>query len=209
MVRIIFFTILGIWFSSCGNSQNEPNYELVGGPCEGCEAIFEYGNKKLNAVDTLPDFNEPGTQIKVTGTVYKNDGKTPAPDVILYVYHTNQKGIYAAKEGETGWGEKHGYIRGWLKTDKKGRYAFYTLKPAAYPSRTLPAHTHIIVLEPNGKYYWLDGYHYKGDSLLTSKEINPEAPRGGTSGLLELKEKNGVLLGKRDIILGENIAGYK
>ena len=190
-------------------SQQRQSYTLVGGPCEGCEAIFEYGDKELSPVDTLPDFHNKGLKIKVTGTIYQNDGKTPAKGVILYIYHTNQNGIYATKGGETGWAKRHGYIRGWIKTGKDGKYTFYTLKPGTYPDRSSPAHIHPIILEPNGKYYWLGSYHFKGDPLLTEKEISPESPRGGSSGLLSLQKEGNLLVGKRDIILGKNVPGYE
>ena len=37
------------------------NAQRVGGSCEGCEAIFEFGSKKLSWIETLPDFKEPGS----------------------------------------------------------------------------------------------------------------------------------------------------
>lgn len=178
---------------------------LVGGPCEGCEAVFEYGNKTLSPVDTLPGFNDPGPKLKVSGTIFKNDGKTPAEGVILYIYHTNPKGIYPTKGNETGWARRHGYLQGWVKTAADGKYTFYTLKPGTYPGRAAPAHIHPTILEPDGAYYWLDSYHFAGDPLLTEKEIAPEAPRGGSSGLLKLKKDGTLLIGERDIILGRNI----
>ena len=170
--------------------------------------MFEYGDKELSPVDTLPDFNDEGQQIKVTGTIYQSDGKTPAGGVILYIYHTDQNGIYATKGGETGWGKRHGYIRGWVKTGEDGRYAFYTLKPGIYPNRSAPAHIHPVILEPNGKYYWLGSYHFEGDSLLTKKEISPKSPRGGSSGLLFLRKEENLWVGERDIILGKNVPDY-
>lgn len=205
---LFMFTVLTV---SCGHSQNKEKISprLVGGPCEGCEAIFEYRNKKLTSVDTLPDFNGQGLKIKVSGVIYKNDGKTPAKDVILYVYHTNQNGIYAPRNGDTGWAKRHGYIRGWVKTDTEGRYTFYTLKPGLYPNRSSPAHIHPTILEPNGKYYWLESYHFQGDPLLTQKEISPENPRGGSSGLLTLKKEGNIWVGTRDIVLGKNVSDYK
>lgn len=206
VVLAIFSTIL---LSYCSNAQQEVNPKLVGAPCEGCEAIFEYGDKNLTSTDTLPDFHKEGVKIKVEGTIYKVDGKTPAENVILYVYHTNQEGVYAPKEDSKGWGKRHGYNRSWVKTNKNGRYAFYTLKPAAYPNRSEPAHIHYTILEPNGKYYWLGSCHFKGDSLLTNNEINPDSPRGGSSGLLTLRKEGNLLVGKRDIVLGENIPGYE
>jgi len=203
--------ILTIFLSSFGSSQSQHQnlFRLVGGPCEGCEAIFEYGDRELTSVDTLPDFNDQGLKIKVSGTIYQNNGTTTAKDVILYVYHTDQKGIYATKGGETGWAKRHGYIRGWVKTDKDGKYSFYTLRPGVYPNRSSPAHIHPTILEPGGKYYWLGTYHFEGDSLLTDNEINPDFPRGGSSGLLTLKKEGDIWAGTRDIILGKNVPDYE
>ncbi|NJM25880.1 MAG: hypothetical protein HC859_10755 [Bacteroidia bacterium] len=90
------------------------------GPCEGCEAVFEYGSKKLHSTDTLPDFHDKGDKIRIHGTIYKNDGKTPAAGVILYIYHTDQAGVYPTRGGETGWEKRHGYLRGWIKTAPTG-----------------------------------------------------------------------------------------
>lgn len=182
---------------------------LAGGPCEGCEAVFEYGDKKLAPVDTLPDFNDKGPKLKVTGTIYQNDGKTPAEGVILYIYHTDQSGRYATRGNETGWARRHGYIRGWVKTGKDGKYTFYTLKPGTYPDRSMPAHIHPIILEPNGKYYWLGSYHFEDDPLLTEKERSPRSPRGGSSGLLSLRKEGDLRVGVRDIILGKNVPDYE
>ena len=182
--------------------------QLVGGPCEGCEAVFEYGDRELTPVDTLPDFHDEGPKIKVTGTIYQNDGKTPAEGVILYVYHTDQNGIYPTRGGEKGWAKRHGFIRGWVRTGKDGKYAFYTLKPGVYPDRGAPAHIHPTILEPNGKYYWLGSYHFQGDPLLTERETSPPSPRGGSSGLLVLRREGEMLVSERDIILGKNVPEY-
>jgi len=205
---ILISTIVLFLLSSCANTQNKINFQLVGGPCEGCEAIFEYGTKSLSAIDTLPDFNNEGVRIRVTGTIYKSDGKTPAKDVILYVYHTDQKGIYATKGGETGWANRHGYIRGWVKTGPDGKYTIFTLKPGIYPNRAAPAHIHPTILEPNGKYYWIQEYLFDDDNLLTDKEIHPSSPRGGNSGILHLNKEGDIWVGTRDIILGENVPDY-
>ena len=203
---ILSFSLLFSSFIKPQDLKDKPR--LVGRPCEGCEAVFEYGDRELSLVDTLPDFNDEGQRIKVTGTIYQSNGKTPAEGVILYIYHTNQDGIYATRGGETGWAKRHGYIRGWIKTGKDGKYAFYTLKPGIYPSKSVPAHIHPIILEPNGKYYWLGSYHFEGDPLLTEKEISPDSPRGGSSGLLSLHKEGNLWVGKRDIILGKNVPDY-
>jgi protocatechuate 3,4-dioxygenase beta subunit len=131
---VVILSFIVVLFSEVGAESR--NARLVGGPCEGCEAVFEYGERGWTSVDTLPNFNNNGSKIKGTGTIYQNDGKTPAEHVILYIYHTDQEGIYATRGGETGWGRRHGFIRGWAKTDSAGRYTFYTLKPGIYPNRS-------------------------------------------------------------------------
>lgn len=200
IITVLTLSLIGI---STVRSQGK----LVGGRCEGCEAVFEFGEQTLSYVDTLPEFGSKGVDIKVTGTVYKPDGKTPAEGVILYVYQTNEEGVYPKKGNETGWARRHGYIRGWIKTDGKGRYAFYTQKPHFYGDE--PAHIHLTILEPNGNYYWLGSYLFEGDKNLTARQINNPDPRGGSVGIMSLKKEDGILTGKRDIILGMNITGYK
>lgn len=206
-IAVTFFVI--ILFSSCSSAQQELNSKLVGAPCDGCEAIFEYGDRKLTPIDTLPDFNKTGVKIKVEGTIYQADGKTPAENVILYVHHTNTEGIYAPSDDAQGWGKKHGYNRGWIRTGKNGHYAIYTVKPAPYPNSSMAAHIHYEILEPNGKYYWLGSCHFEGDPHLTADKINPDSPRGGSSGLLSLEKEGNLWVGQRDIILGKNVPGYE
>lgn len=210
MIRSQTIVMLIILLSFCGNPQNidKSEGELVGGPCEGCEAVFEFGNKELFPVDTLPDFNDEGQKIKITGIIYQADGKTPAKDVILYIYHTDQNGIYPTKGDETGWAKRHGYIRGWINTNDDGKYTFYTLKPGTYPSRNAPAHIHPVILEPDGKYYWIEEYLFEDDPLLTENELSKSYPRGGNSGVLSLKKEGNLWIGERDIILGKNVPGY-
>ena len=207
-IAVLSLTVLLMHHSKSQKISPE-NSRLVGGPCEGCEAIFEFGSKRLTPVDTLPDFTDDGVKIKLSGIVYQNDEKTPAKDVVLYIYHTDQNGKYATRGDEKGWAKRHGYIRGWTKTGVDGKYTFYTQKPGIYPSRTAPAHVHYLILEPDGKYYWLGASHFEGDPLLSEKERNPESPRGGSSGLLILKKEGFIRVGKRDIILGKNIPGYE
>lgn len=204
-IRLIIF-VVSMLLSSCARSQEEKEYELIGGPCEGCEAVLEFEGD-LNPVDTLPEFTSAENKLKITGTIFKNDGRTPAENVILYIHHTNAKGIYPIKGDEKGWGERHGYLRAWIKTGKDGRYTFYTQVPASYPNRRTPAHIHPLILEPDGRYYYLSDYFFKGDPLLTD-EHQQDPPRGG-NGVVELQSYAGMKLIERDLILGKAVPGYE
>jgi protocatechuate 3,4-dioxygenase, beta subunit len=219
MQRTLILLTVSFILSLAGCSQNnskkaaiKPGSQKeikVGGSCEGCEAIYEsyVSFDKLSYIDTLPDFNEQGPKIEISGIIYQQDGKTPAPGVILYVYHTDQAGLYSKKGNVTGWGKRHGYIRGWMKTNEKGEYKFYTLKPAAYPGRNIPAHIHPVIKEPGKTEYWIDEYLFDDDSLLTTEEREKNEGRGG-NGIIMLEEKDGMFYGKRNIYLGRKIPDY-
>lgn len=88
----------------------------------------------------LSSRNQNGQRILLTETVYEINRKTPAPNTILYYYHTDINGKYLHKENEkrsmppNKLGQTHGYIRGWVKTSKNGKYAIYTVRPGTYPN---------------------------------------------------------------------------
>lgn len=167
--------------------------------CEWCGATEAPAN--ISWQTTIPNKDESGQWIIIKGRVFHHDGKTSAQGVILYVYHTNAKGIYQKKGNETGNGKRHGYLRGWLKTNAKGEYQFTTIKPASYPNRSEPAHIHLTVKEPNKAEYWLDSYLFEGDPLLTQQRRSKLENRGG-SGIITLKQNEmGLLEGYRNIRL--------
>src|ERR1051326_7764841 len=108
--------------------------------CEWCGAMDAPPNPPSRIV--IPLEREPGEPLIISGTVYKEDGKTPAEGILIYVYHANAAGINAKRTPDTGrpqW--RHGYLRGWMRTGKDGKYEFRTIKPGGYPHRPdVPAH---------------------------------------------------------------------
>jgi protocatechuate 3,4-dioxygenase beta subunit len=211
MKQFLFFIIVSMQtIAGCsqGNSQKQKKEIKVGGSCEGCEVIYNspVPFEKLNWIDTLPDFNEAGKKLIVSGVVYDLQGK-PAKDVVIYVYHTDQAGEYTNRNNEGGYAGRNGYIKGWMKTNEKGQYKFLTLKPASYPNSRIPAHIHPVIKEPNTSDYWIDEFVFDDDPFLTSEELKHNKNRGGT-GVLHTEEKDGILYAERNIYLGKNIPGY-
>ena len=207
-IPILFLACLslaGCAQTSPANNRNNPEIP-VGGPCEGCEAIYEspVPFDKLGPIDTIENFNEPGPKLEISGTIFHRDGKTPAGDVVMYFYHTDQKGLYPKKGNENGWAKRHGYLRGWLKTDKNGSYKFYTLLPASYPEGRNPKHIHATIKEKGLGEYWIDDFLFEGDPFL---EKSNRPPRGG-NGVVAPVLKGGLLRATRNITLGLNVPGY-
>lgn len=192
----------------CSGQKPQNSSKKIGGPCQGCEAVLEYGNKQLTAIDTLPAFSSNSPKIKIGGKVYQRDGKTPAAGVILYVYHTNRAGIYEKKGNEQGWAKTHGFIRGWVKTNQAGEYSFYTFRPGAYPNQREVAHIHLTIKEPNKNEYYADNFVFEDDPLL-DQNIRKRLQNRCGSGIISLKMKAGILTGNRNLILGLNIPDYE
>lgn len=168
--------------------------------CEGCEAVSEHPSEDLPAFARLPAADS-GFPLQLRGRVYLPDGMTPAPGVVLYIHHTNADGFYADGSPETVWSRRHGKLRGWARTGADGRYGFDTIKPAPYPSRTLPAHIHMFVGEPGQRPYYVDDVVFEGEFGVDASYVARQELRGG-SGVVTLRDgPNAVLLAERDLVL--------
>ena len=135
----------------------------------------------------------------ISGKIFQADGKTHAPNILIYLYHTDMYGIYG-RRGE----HKHGKFRGWLLTDEKGRYEFRSIKPASYPNSTISAHVHMTLTGKDFREDWIDSILFDGDRFITAQERNQAGRRGGFNPILKVeKDSKGILRGVRDIQLLE------
>lgn len=140
---------------------------------------------------------DKGEKMIISGTVFQSDGKTPAPNVLIYLYHTDIYGYYG-KNGE----HRHGRYRGWMLTDTKGRYEFQTIKPAPYPENRFAAHIHTTITTANLKEDWIDNYLFEGDTLISARERSEAGKKGGFDPILKLeKSTNGIWQATRNIQL--------
>lgn len=169
--------------------------------CEGCEAVGERAPETLSALAVIAGPGEPGERLIAEGRVYRADGATPAPDIVLYAHHTNNEGLYAGDGGPTPESRRHGRLRGWVKTGADGIYRFETIKPAPYPGMTMPAHIHLMIGEPGRRPYYIDDIVFDGEFGVTDRYRRAQELRGG-SGIVRLKRgPDGVLFAVRDIVL--------
>ena len=206
----VLILLLTVFTISCKGQSNSEVERKVGGPCEDCEALLDY--KILNitpkATDTLPGFFKNEPKLKITGTIFKKDRKTPAENVLIYLYQVDRDGVYKPSKNPLGWENRHGQYRGWLKTGKDGKFTFYTFRPAPYPEMSEPEHIHIYIKETNTIPYYIDNYLFESDPTLTDDKKKSEKNRGG-SGIIKLEKENGIWTANRNIILGLNIPNYK
>lgn len=182
----------------------------VGGGCDGCELMYFGIPKEINATDTSAGwYEEKGQKLLLTGTVFEPGGKTPAPNIIIYYWHTDTEGYYTADTETDPKAKSHGKLRGWVKSDENGKYSIYTIRPVPYPNEDLPAHIHLSIKEPDNKNeYYTDDVVFDDDPLLIPymKKYPPENRVG--SGIVRVLLKGNLQIAEHDIILGLNIPNY-
>jgi protocatechuate 3,4-dioxygenase, beta subunit len=217
IANTVFAVIISALLLSCrGQTKQVPaasekkagNSGIVGGPFENGEYMYIGMPDSIKPVDTSAGWTQKGQKLLITGTIYKPDGKTPAPGIILYYYHTDITGLYAAKQDTDPRVARHGYIRGWVKSDINGRYAIYTVRPAPYPNSDMESHIHPSLKEPGiDKEYYIDEFVFDDDSLLTGEKRKRLSNRGG-SGILRPFVKDSLQIAEHNIITGLNIPNY-
>jgi protocatechuate 3,4-dioxygenase beta subunit len=192
-------------------SENPPKSEtakIVGGGCEGCELMYVGMSEKISPEHTSIGWTEGKQKLILLGKVFQIDGKTPAPNVIVYYWHTDDKGLYLPDSQTPAKAKEHGRLRGWVKTDKNGNYIIKTSRPAAYPSQDIPQHIHLSIKEPDiGNEYFADLYFDDDPLYLKHKKKYGKADRAGTE-ILRIVFDGNTQIAEHNIILGLNIPDY-
>jgi protocatechuate 3,4-dioxygenase beta subunit len=166
--------------------------------------IYDYSEKHLNNVDTIPDYASKSNKLKITGIIYESDGITPAKNVLLFIHQTDENGNFELKRENK---KRYVHHRGWVKTDADGRYTFYTFVPGKYIYGNEFMQILPIVKEPNKPEYKIESFLFDEDPSLTeacrSKIKETDANR-----ILKLDKKEGLFVAERDIILGKEAESY-
>lgn len=130
------------------------------------EAVRKYaGAEPL----TLVTEAEPGERIEVSGVVKDESGK-PVAGAVIYAYHTDIKGVYSSKGGNTAsMGDSlNPRLFGYFKTRGDGKYALKTIKPGGYPDGGPPAHIHFEI-RAEGFQDLVTEMMFEGDERLTAE----------------------------------------
>lgn len=190
------------------SSPSSKNSLLVGGGCDGCELMFIGMPEKIYSIDTSAGWKEKGQPLVIHGQAFAKDGVTPAPNIIVYYWQTDNNGYYSPSPEQDQRTKRHGHIRGWIKTDKDGRYTLYTIRPAPYPKEDMPAHIHLSVKEPGiSNEYYIDELVFDDDKLLTAAKRSKMENRGG-SGILKTRIVDGTQSADHSFVAGKNIPNY-
>ena len=184
---LIAVALVGGYFGA-GNAEAQDEFPVPNSPAAPPAKIV------------IPPEGEPGEPLVISGTIHQPDGRTPAPGVTLYVFHTDAKGVYSPDQVE-GKPPKP-CLRGWMRTGADGRYEFRTIRPAAYPGGDTPAHIHAGV-SGRGVRYWINDYWFADDPLITPKQRKRvDGPEGSGKVIVTLRrDDKGVWRGTRDITL--------
>lgn len=214
----IVFALSSFLVSCNGQNQNSSQFyniknstERVGGECEEgyCELMYLGIPKEIHSIDTSAGWYEKGQKLIVTGTVFQLDGRTPAPNVVIYYHHTDNDGYYSPRNDKPENQTRHGHIRGWVKTDSDGKYTIKTIRPAPYTDGSEPAHIHWLIKEHDLKNeYWTDDLVFDDDKLLLPHIKKHKPKNWGGSGIARVLLKDSLQIAEHDFILGLNIPNY-
>jgi protocatechuate 3,4-dioxygenase, beta subunit len=162
-------------------------------PVQDLEFIRAYERAQQGRPPTLTSrariapAGEPGTPLAIAGRLFGRDGRSPAPGITVFAYHTDAMGHYdVPSNGPHSW-----RLKGWAVTDGDGRFAFETIRPAPYPGRNVAAHIHIGLEGPRLKRQSA-GILFEGDPLITGEERAASSKAGQFGSILPVVVRDGV-----------------
>jgi len=186
VVRIVYFFLIIPKLSFCQNENallQQVDKQLSTNAKSVTEILQDPAYMKLHSLTafrevikknakpekiTLVNTSEPGTPVTIK---VKLNGKGSLADLLVYVYHTDNRGWYSdtgahvlMREGDRG----HARLFGYMRTDHDGNISFNTIHPQGYPNSDLPQHIHLEVFEKNGTNLLITELLFDDDTRLTA-----------------------------------------
>lgn len=198
LITLLFLTGLFTFVSALNAQELADNYKKR-------HAIFDYSEKQLTNTDTIPGFENQSQKLKITGTIFESDGVTPAKNVVLYICQADEEGDYHSKKVD---GKRILRHQGWIKTDADGNYTFYTFVPGTHWGTKDLMQIHGYVKESNSnEAYAINHFVFDNDPFLR-KSCRKKIAKLGINNIMKLEKKDGLLIGKRNIVLQSNPQTY-
>ncbi len=189
---ILFYCIVFAFNTSKAQNELESSQDF-----ESRNPIYDYNEKYLNSTDTIPDFSSKEYKLKIEGTVFLNDGVTPAENVLIFINQADENGDYDLRKHNN---KRYVHHRAWVKTDKNGKYAFYTFIPSTDIRSRMIKEIHTVIKEPGMLEYDAAGFVFEDDRLL-SRSCRKKIAKQDPKSILKLIKDNNILTAKRDFIL--------
>ncbi|WP_452224469.1 hypothetical protein [Lacinutrix chionoecetis] len=160
--------------------------------------IYDYTTSNLNNRDTIPEYVLKENKLKITGVIYKNDGVTPADNVLFYIEQANENGDFELKKKNE---KRYVHHRGWIKTDSNGRYTFFTFIPGNDRRYNQLKQIFPIIKAPSQAEYELESLLFEDDPLLTKLCRKRLIKKGDPSRILTPKLTDGIFVVNKDFVL--------
>jgi protocatechuate 3,4-dioxygenase beta subunit len=193
------FTFLSLTTAICllACTSNSQNNIAAKAACDGPDAPVSCSFLEIpkDVTHVMKMNTTSGTPMIIKGMV--TIGGKPARDIVIYAYHTDEKGLYSKAGNETGVQKWHGRHHGWAITNANGEYELHTIRPGKYPNSNAPAHIHAAVLQ-NGEAFWVSDFVFKDDPNVGD---NYRTNYPGGRGVVDLKIEDGMWKGIRNIVL--------
>jgi protocatechuate 3,4-dioxygenase beta subunit len=204
MKNLIFFFCLSSILSAFQmiNAQDAAINEVDINYQQNTPALNAF-EQQLNNTDSIPDFLNKEEKIKITGTIYKSDGVTPAEGVELYIYQPDENGYYCIKKESD---KRYVHHKASIKTDADGKYTFYTFIPGIVHRSGALRHIHPVIKEEGKAEYDLNSFYFDNDPLLTKFRRKRLEKKGRDLSILQLEKKDDMFVANRDIILGKDLS---
>jgi protocatechuate 3,4-dioxygenase beta subunit len=198
---LVSFTLL----FGTSNSFYAQQSDAVAGASEDSGEYFpfnDYTQHQLSNTFAIPGHDSKPEKLKITGTIFKNDGVTPASNVILYIEQADEYGDFDLR-GE----KKKRYVhnRGWVKTDADGQYTFYTYVPGGDRRFNQKQQLFPIIKEPHSPAYHIPSFLFDQDPLLTKACRKRMVRKGDPDRILKPRDHDGMLTVQKDIILHKQV----
>lgn len=194
-MKNLLYSICILFFYSAFNPLDAQTLSTTDSP------IYARAENQLTNTDTIPDFRSKKNKLKLTGTVYQNDGITPAKDVIIFIEQPNEDGDFELRnEGDN----EYVFHRSWVKTDADGKYTFYTFVPGNDRRYNQLQQIFPLIKESSKQEYQLETFLFDDDPLLTKRCRKQIAKKSNPSRILKLKKEEGVFVAQKDIILASS-----
>lgn len=164
--------------------------------------IYDYTELQLNNTDSIADFADKENKLKISGTIYKSDGVTPAKDVILFIEQPDEYGNFDLRKEND---KRYVHHRGWIKTDADGRYTFYTFVPGNDRQYNQLQEIFPMIKESSKPEYEIESFLFDEDPLLSKRCRRQISKKSDTTRILKLKSENGMFVTTRDIVLEQDV----